>query len=107
MDQRPKTPEAYVDLIDQAIFEVSDLRAAAEYDMDSMGGAFDFLDELETHMRGMRQRMVDGNYRFEDRDLPFMELVEKHDDSILPFKHLLRIINATHKLGLNVDEDEA
>jgi hypothetical protein len=105
MDQRPKTPEAYVELINQAIFEIEDLRAAAEYDMDSMGGAMSFLDELEGHMKAMRKKMEDGVYRFEDRDLPFMAVVEKYSDSVLPFKYLLRMINATHRMGLNVDDE--
>lgn len=36
MDSRPKTAEEYVELIDQALFEIDDLRAAAEYDAESM-----------------------------------------------------------------------
>ena len=44
---RPKTPEEYVDLVDQALFEIEDLRLSAEYDMDSMGGATEFLEQLE------------------------------------------------------------
>ncbi len=105
MDKRPKTAEAYVDLIEQAIFEIEDLRAAVEYDAESMGGALDFLDELEAGVKAVKQQMVDGTYRFEDRDLPFMKLVDKYDDRILPFKYLLKMINATHRMGLAVDED--
>lgn len=106
MDQRPKTPEAYVELIQQAIFEIDDLRAAVEYDGESMGGAIEFLDELDGHMQAMRRKMEEGNYRFEDKDLPFMEVVEKSDERLLPFKYLLRMINATHRMGLNVEGDD-
>jgi hypothetical protein len=106
MDQRPKTPEAYIELINQAIFEIDDLRAAVEYDSESMGGAIEFLGELDAHMKGLRKKMEEGTYRFEDKDLPFMEVVERSDERLLPFKYLLRMINATHRKGLNVDVED-
>ncbi|RMG30800.1 MAG: general secretion pathway protein GspF [Gammaproteobacteria bacterium] len=105
-DLRPKTPEEYVSLVENALFEIEDLRAAAEYDEDSMGGVLKFIDELESQVRALRDRMADGTYRFEDRDLPFMKLVKRTDDRLLPFKQLLVIINATHRKGLNVEEEE-
>ena len=105
LDQRPKTAEAYAELVRQALFEVEELRAAVEYDMEYMGGALEFLDELEAQVRAIYQSMVDGTYRFEDRDLPFMRLLDRTDDRVLPFKDLLKIINATHRQGLAVDSD--
>ena len=102
---RPKTPEQYVDLVDQAIFEIEDLRMAAEYDMDSMGAATEFLSELERDMRELRDSMADGSYRFGKEDLPYVKVVEHQDERILPFKQLLLKINETHINGLDVDED--
>lgn len=32
----------------------------------------------------------------EDSDLAFMERVKKTDEGLLPFKHLLSVINNTH-----------
>ena len=101
---RPKTPEQYVDLVDQALFEIEDLRLAAEYDMDSMGAATEFLDELEADVRKLRESMADGSYRFGKDDLPFVRVVEHQDERILPFKHLLLKINETHIRGLDVDD---
>ena len=43
--------------------------------------------------------------QFGGGDLPFMGIVEAQDERILPFKYLLRVINATHKMGLNVDAE--
>jgi hypothetical protein len=100
---RPKTPEQYVDLVDQAIFEIEDLRLAAEYDMDSMGAATEFLSELERDVRTLRQSMADGSYRFGKQDLPYVKVVEHQDERILPFKQLLLKINETHIQGLDVD----
>ena len=105
MDSRPKTPEEYVSLVDQALFEIEDLRMAMEYDMDSMGGARDFLDLLEQQVKALRTAMADGSYRFGKEDLPFMKLVESQDERLLPFKYLFATINRTHKQGLNVDEN--
>ena len=104
MLRRPKTPEQYVDLVDQALFEIEELRLAAEYDMDSMGAATEFLSELETDVRQLRASMADGSYRFGKDDLPFVKVVAHQDERILPFKQLLLKINETHTLGLDVDE---
>ncbi|MGA7799879.1 MAG: hypothetical protein WCC36_03630 [Gammaproteobacteria bacterium] len=103
MIKRPKTPEAYVELVRQALFEVEELRYAVEFDMDSMGGALDFLDELETGVRGLWSAMESGTYQFDDSDLPFMKVIERQSDRMLPFKYLLRQINATHRQGLDVE----
>jgi hypothetical protein len=101
---RPKTPEQYVDLVEQALFEIEDLRLAAEYDMDSMGAATEFLADLEHDVRKLRQAMADGSYRFGKENLPFVNVVENQDERILPFKQLLLKINETHIKGLDVDE---
>jgi hypothetical protein len=102
---RPKTAEAYVDLVDQALFEIEDLRLAAEYDMDSMGAATEFLAELEQDVRKLRNSMADGSYRFGKEDLPFVKVVAHQDERVLPFKQLLLKINETHVNGLEVEDD--
>lgn len=107
MDSRPKTAEEYVELINQALFEIDDLRAAAEYDAESMGGVMEFLEHLERDVRSLKQAMLEGHYQFNNTDLPFMRVVEAQDERVLPFKYLLRVINATHRMGLNVDGEDA
>ena len=104
MGNRPTTAEAYVELVDQALFEIDELRMSAESDIDSLREAMGFIDPLEAGIRKMRESMADGSYRSEDENLPFMKYVEKHSIAVLPFQHLLRIINATNRMGLRVDE---
>ena len=104
-DGRPTTAEEYVDLVDQLLFELEELRIAAEYDMESLGAAMGFVDDLERDIKELRASMADGSYRFGKHDLGFMKLVEAQSDEMLPFKQLFRVINKTHKEGLAVDED--
>ena len=104
MIKKPKTVEEYVELVNQAVYEVEELRMAMEYDEDSLGGAASFLDELERGVLGLKREMAEGSYRWASGDLPFMGIVENVDDRLLPFKDLLRLINHTHMTGLEVDE---
>lgn len=104
MIKRPKTVDQYVELVKQAVFEVEELRMATEYDLEQMGGVMTFLDNLEEQVKGLWDSMVQGTYEFGDEDLPFMRIVNTADDRLLPFKFLLRVINETHRKGLDVDE---
>ena len=106
MIKKPKTVDEYVELVNQAVYEVEELRMAMEYDEDSLGAAASFLDELEEGVRRLKQQMQEGSYRWASGDLPFMVIVEKVDDRLLPFKDLLRLINHTHNTGLEVDEGQ-
>ncbi|MDE2088900.1 MAG: general secretion pathway protein GspF [Gammaproteobacteria bacterium] len=95
------TMSEYLSLVDQAIFELEELRFSAEYDSEELGQAFSFLDTIEAQMRKLREQIVNGEYRFGTEDLPFMALAEKQDEYLLPFKSLLRTINYTHRTGLD------
>lgn len=99
-----RSVEEYVDLVDQAIYETEELRMASEYDMDSMGATAGFVDDLERSLRDLRQSMVEGHYQFENKDLPFMDIVENVSEHFLPFKFMLRRINDTHRFGLDVED---
>jgi hypothetical protein len=105
MIKRPSTPEAYVDLVKQAMFEVEELRAAIEYDSEGMQDSIGFVDDLQRAIKQVYDSMVDGSYTFQDKDLPFMEIVRQHGVFSLPFRDLLNLINDTHRKGLEVAED--
>ncbi len=60
--KRPATPEAYIDLIEQVLFEVSDLRATIEYDSEGISDLLMFIDELERHIKSLYSSLEDGSY---------------------------------------------
>ncbi len=99
--KRPQTMEAYIDLVDQAVFEAADLRAAIEYDSEYMEGIDGFVTELENELKALLESLKDGSYSFSEEDLPFMSLVNSVNDVLLPFKYLLKQINHTHTAGLD------
>ena len=100
LEQRPASFDQYLDLVDQALFEIDELHRSAEYDEGSLGESLFFVADLERTMHALQAAMQDGSYQHSDEDLPFMSLVESADPAGLPIKHLLRIINATHRHGL-------
>ena len=104
--ERAKTVEQYVYYVDQLLDELIDLRMSAEYDMESMGPALNFLSNLEAQVKELRNSMADGSYQFADEPLPFMDLVKNTDSRLLPFKHLFYVVNATHTEGLDIEEDD-
>lgn len=105
VDLRPKTAEAYVKMVDQAIVEIEEFIACLEFDMDEPGDQLRVLTPLLEQVRDIRKGMADGSYEFENRDLPYMELANRMSAQ-LPFTSLLAVINQTHRQGLNIDADD-
>ncbi len=105
LDKRPASFEQYLDLVEQALFEINELQRSAEYDEESLGETLFFVADLGKSVRALRTSLEDGSYRHADTDLAFMSLVESQDLEALPFKYLLRIINTTHRNGLREDGD--
>jgi hypothetical protein len=103
--ERARTAEEYVDLVDQAIFDLEELIASAAYDIDEIGSSPAYADLLLKEVRELRASMTDGSYLFGREDLPFMRLVKRSSEKTLPFIRLFYRINQTHKLGLDVQSD--
>ena len=82
---RARSMHEYQDLIQQALFEVKDLRASLEFDEEFMGDAIVFLDPLEAGIRELHRSITNGHYRFSEQNLPFMNIVNSTDASLLPF----------------------
>ena len=98
---RARSTEEYVDMIKQAIDETFDLRQAIEFD-EFMEDARDFVDDLEAILKALYASMEDGTYQFATGDLPYMALMTKYHESMVPFRYLLKRINETHNKGLEI-----
>ena len=101
---RARSTDEYVQLIEQAIDEVFDLRQSIEYDEDYMSDARGFIDELEQILKALYQSMKDGSYEFATGDLPYVALLAKYHEAMVPFKFLLKRINETHLKGLEISK---
>lgn len=101
--RRPGTVDEYVEMVRQAMYEVDELRACLDYDHESMKHMAPFIDTLANQVNKVYEDMKLGTYMFQPNDdLPFMEIVNRWGDSI-PFYMLLKVINQTHREGLDVD----
>jgi len=89
-----------IDLVHEAVYEVDELRACLEHDDDEASAYTPFLDDLDRMLRELHESMVSGNYAGvgKGEDLAFIPLFKRHERSI-PFRELLRTINATHREG--------
>ncbi|MBN8762868.1 MAG: hypothetical protein BGP20_12470 [Thiobacillus sp. 63-78] len=89
-----------IDLVHEAVYETDELRACLEHDDDEASTYTPFLDDLDRMLRGLHESMTSGQYAGagSGEDLAFMPLFRKHERSI-PFRELLRTINATHREG--------
>ena len=103
---RAKSMQQYMDIIQETLYEIDELRASVEYDEDYMAGATSFLGDLESGVRALQKSIEDGSYEFGKGELPFIDIVRNSRDDLLPFKHLFMRIEQTHKQGLDQGESE-
>ncbi len=104
--KRARSVEEYVALIKDAIYEIDDMKAAIEYDGDSMAQARTYVDEIDDELHSMYEQMGSGDYCWNTGDLKFMSHVKQHDEHSMPFRQLLIRINETHKNGLEPDSED-
>jgi hypothetical protein len=98
---RARTVDEYVEWIKQAVFEVQELRACLEYDLEDPQRLPSYLEQLETSVNSIFDAMKNGNYQFSRHPLPFMDLIQRFGEEI-PFSTLLKQINETHQQGLDI-----
>lgn len=98
--KKAKDLNELIDLVHEAVYEVDELRACLEHDDEEASTYTPYLDTLDSMLRALHESMVSGQYGGvgKGEDLEFMPLFKKHERSI-PFRELLRTINATHREG--------
>jgi hypothetical protein len=97
------TMEAYLYLVDEAVFEAGDLIMAEGSDAVEAEAEADtntsFAHTLKAQLEELQTSLTDGSYAFADEDLPFMAM-RKTWASQIPFGDMLDLINHTHRNGL-------
>ncbi len=98
---KPQDYEAFLDLLHQAVYEVDELRACIEEDMEEMERYLPFLEPLDAQLRQLYEVACAGVLEGfgQGRDLPYMTLFARFERDI-PFRELLRTINAAYREGL-------
>lgn len=93
----PVTFPHYLEMVDQALFELSDLRESIEYDAEGIVLDVAFIDILERGLKKLHAELSEGKHVFGGDDLAFMAVVAKQRAHQIPFKRLLEEINYIHR----------
>nr|VFJ90727.1 MAG: hypothetical protein BECKH772A_GA0070896_1002323 [Candidatus Kentron sp. H]VFJ91801.1 MAG: hypothetical protein BECKH772B_GA0070898_1002123 [Candidatus Kentron sp. H]VFJ98445.1 MAG: hypothetical protein BECKH772C_GA0070978_1002123 [Candidatus Kentron sp. H] len=102
--KKPTTVEQFIALVDEALFEIEELRASMAYDDEDITDDFSgFIQPLQSGVRDLRQQLANGSHEFVDCDLAFMAVVAAVPHHLLPFGDLLSFLNQVHREGLGVD----
>jgi hypothetical protein len=99
-----KNKEQFAYQVQQTLDDLMDLRASVEYDEEYMGDALSFLDPVEEGLRRLADDLAAGNHRSSGENLSFIDMLEKVDMRLLPFRHMLVWINEIQRDGFAVEE---
>jgi hypothetical protein len=97
----PTSVDEYLDLIDQAIFEIEDVLMCAADEGDEDWEFSDLLplyQQLVGELKRLHEAVSGRRHAYGTGDLPFMAIVRRHQDRI-PFSALLEALNRTHLSG--------
>ena len=103
--RRARTAGEYAEWVQEAMFEVGDLKNCLLYEFEDLQRFPAYIEPLEEGVKQVYDAMVVGTYRFGRKDLLYMETLRRHEDQI-PFHLLLKQINETHRKGLEVPETD-
>ncbi len=103
---RARSPDELAEIINQALDEVEDLRAAIEYDEEFMGESSIIVDPASTGLTRLLSAINNENYQPGEGDwLQFLEPLRDIDHRSVPFWPLLKLILETHENGYQTEDD--
>jgi len=104
---RARNEEEFIYLINQALDEIFDLRAAIEYDEEFMGDAAFIVDPLENGLNQLLNAVKAGDYTPGEGDLlEFLHVLKNTDQRAVPFWPVLKLILDTHTEGYQQQDAE-
>lgn len=99
----PTSVDEYLDLIDQAIFEVEDVLMCAADEGDEDWEFSDLLpmyQQIVADLKRLHEAVHARRHVYANgTDLPFMAIVRRHQERI-PFNSLFEALNRTHLAGI-------
>ncbi len=102
---RARTEQEFIYLINQALDEVFDLRAAIEYDEEFMDNAALIVDPLQEGLSQLLNAVKTGEYTpGKDKHIEFLNVLKNTDHRAIPFWSLLKLILDTHTEGYQGEE---
>ncbi len=102
---RARSKEELINLVEQAIDEIFDLRAAIEYDEEFMGGAALIVDPVNHGLTRLLAAIKSGQYQAGQGDyLDFLHILKNTDQRAIPVWPLLKLILDTHTEGYQQEE---
>jgi hypothetical protein len=102
IDSVPKTRAALLDLIDQALFELDELKASVEFDeIEEFAPHMATYDALGNELTKLRAEAgAEGPVGGAGEDHPLMALARDRE-RVIPFHRLLKDINEAYKAGVS------
>ena len=103
---RARNSNELTEIINQALDEVEDLRAAIEYDEEFKGESSIIVEPASAGLTRLLAANNNDNYHPGEGDwLQFLETLREIDHPVVPFWPLLRLIIETHENGYQAEED--
>jgi hypothetical protein len=105
---RARSAEELTDLINQALDEVEDLRAAIEYDEEYAGESSIIVEPVSAGLSSLLAAINDDKYQpGEGEWMNFIDPLRDIDHRAVPFWPLLKLILETHEKGFRSGDEEA
>lgn len=97
---RARGKDEFIDLINQALDDVDDLRAAIEYDEEFMENAAMLVEPISVELNKLQVAVRNDEYLTgDDGWLDFVAALQNTDHHAVPFWPLLKLILETHQRG--------
>lgn len=97
---RARSLDEYKSLVDDALYEIEEIKAAFEFDGVEMNDAQRISEQLEPGLKALLSSLQDDSYQFGSDTLGFMQNVANVPQIVIPYKPLLSRIIDTHNRGL-------
>ena len=105
-ETRARSLDELTEIVNQALDEVEDLRAAIEYDEEFMGESSIIVEPAAAGLTSLLSAINNDSYQPGEGDwLQFVEALRDIDHRAVPFWPLLKLIIETHENGYQTEAD--